>query len=268
MTTLISFLSPAPTKLLSNGGSPYLQNGIPRSQIQGQVDRCPDPGQTSGYASIASPVLPMPSETGAEVFSGVSPPRPTGISASPSIPVLNSDDSPGSSAGADNLPRKYPSPEGVNAVTSVSTTDRSQMSWDPTITDQRGQDSEGHRSHDQYHGGHRSHEQYHGGQTSHDQYHGGQRSHDQASGGQSLQDMPQAVMSGNFQTQVLRNLIHDELEDFYDQIHKEVQNLQVEMIRQFQIHQVSQSLEDLWFSPVVYYHELRYKNDLFVHSNF
>ena len=42
----------------------------------------------------------------------------------------------------------------------------------------------------------------------------------------------------NFQTQVIRNLISEELEDFKDQIHRDIVQLQVEMLRQFQIQMV------------------------------
>ncbi|XP_061187715.1 protein NEDD1-like isoform X2 [Saccostrea echinata] len=42
-------------------------------------------------------------------------------------------------------------------------------------------------------------------------------------------------MSQNFPTQVIRNLISEELEDFKDQIHKDILQVQVEMIRQFEI---------------------------------
>ncbi|XP_062617697.1 protein NEDD1-like [Saccostrea cucullata] len=42
-------------------------------------------------------------------------------------------------------------------------------------------------------------------------------------------------MSQNFPTQVIRNLISEELEDFKDQIHRDILQVQVEMIRQFEI---------------------------------
>ncbi|XP_048738693.2 protein NEDD1-like isoform X2 [Ostrea edulis] len=46
---------------------------------------------------------------------------------------------------------------------------------------------------------------------------------------------PGSQTNQNFQTQVIRNLISEELEDFKDQIHKDILQLQVEMLRQFQI---------------------------------
>ncbi|KAL3852617.1 hypothetical protein ACJMK2_016236 [Sinanodonta woodiana] len=41
----------------------------------------------------------------------------------------------------------------------------------------------------------------------------------------------------NFQTQFIRNLIHEEMEEFRDQIHKEMTNLHLQMLRQFEIQQ-------------------------------
>lgn len=49
---------------------------------------------------------------------------------------------------------------------------------------------------------------------------------------------PGSQTNQNFQTQVIRNLISEELEDFKDQIHKDILQLQVEMLRQFQIQMV------------------------------
>ncbi|CAH1784793.1 unnamed protein product, partial [Owenia fusiformis] len=40
-----------------------------------------------------------------------------------------------------------------------------------------------------------------------------------------------------FQTQFIRNMIEDALDDFKDQIHKDISRLQMEMLRQFQIQQ-------------------------------
>ncbi|OWF54240.1 protein NEDD1-like isoform X2 [Mizuhopecten yessoensis] len=220
--------------MLSNGGSPYLQNGISRSDIQGQGPVYQ--GQTGVYRSSTSPSHPTPSHVGAEVPPRVSPSRPTGISASPSIPVLNLDDSPGSCAGADNSGAKqFPSPEGVNAVTSVYT---SSIDTTSQNLSNRGKSSYNlaHRSqssHDQAHRDQSSKDILRGSYSSQDQVYGGQSSQE----GQKLEMAPQAIPSGNFQTQVLRNLIREELEDFYDQMHREMQNLQVEMIRQFQIQQ-------------------------------
>ncbi|XP_060074999.1 protein NEDD1-like [Ylistrum balloti] len=215
--------------VMSNGGSPYLQNGISRSKSQGQ-------GQSHVYRSSTSPSRSTPSHVGAEVAPRVSPSRPTGISASPSIPVLNLDDSPGSCAGADNSGvKQFPSPEGVNAVTSVYSASVDATSQHLT-----------HRGKDSYNLSHRSQisqDTFNGGQSSENVLQGSYGSQNQAYGsksleeGQKLEVGPQALPAGNFQTQVLRNLIRDELEDFYDQMHREMQNLQVEMIRQFQIQQ-------------------------------
>lgn len=50
--------------------------------------------------------------------------------------------------------------------------------------------------------------------------------------------IPGSQNGQNFQTQVIRNLISEELEDFKDQIHRDILQLQVEMLRQFQIQMV------------------------------
>lgn len=53
--------------------------------------------------------------------------------------------------------------------------------------------------------------------------------------------IPGSQNGQNFQTQVIRNLISEELEDFKDQIHRDILQLQVEMLRQFQIQMVMAS---------------------------
>ena len=50
-----------------------------------------------------------------------------------------------------------------------------------------------------------------------------------------------AATAGAFQTQVLRGLLDDALEDFREQVRADVLNLQMEMLKQFQIQQVSLS---------------------------
>jgi hypothetical protein len=42
----------------------------------------------------------------------------------------------------------------------------------------------------------------------------------------------------NFQTEFIRSMIEDALEDFQDRMRHDIFNLQVEMLRQFQIQQV------------------------------
>ncbi|XP_033745078.1 protein NEDD1-like [Pecten maximus] len=239
---------------MSNGGSPYLQNGVSRSDVEGRGAVYQGQGQSNMNMSSTSPGHPTPSHVGAEVPPRVSPSRPTGISASPSIPTLKLDDSPGSCAVAENSGTKqFPSPEGVNAVTSVysgsvGAQNMIHMGQDPQNLSNRSQSSrdQSHRglsSQDMTHGARSSYNQVNKSQSSQDIEHGSYSSKNQAYGGRSSQEgqrldvEPQAIPAGNFQTQLLRNLIRDELEDFYDQMHREMQNLQVEMIRQFQIQQ-------------------------------
>jgi hypothetical protein len=47
-----------------------------------------------------------------------------------------------------------------------------------------------------------------------------------------------ASVPQNFQTQFIRNMIEDAMEDYKEQIHSQYLNLHLEMIRQFQIQQV------------------------------
>ena len=42
-----------------------------------------------------------------------------------------------------------------------------------------------------------------------------------------------------FHTEFIRNMIDDSLSDFREQVHRDIVNVQVEMLRQFQIQQVS-----------------------------
>ncbi|KAK3585866.1 hypothetical protein CHS0354_038398 [Potamilus streckersoni] len=50
-------------------------------------------------------------------------------------------------------------------------------------------------------------------------------------------EMSDKSESQNFQTQFIRNLIHEEMEEFRDQMHKEMTNLHLQMLRQFEIQQ-------------------------------
>ena len=45
-----------------------------------------------------------------------------------------------------------------------------------------------------------------------------------------------------FQMQVLRNMIEEAIDDFKDELRQDVFNLQIEMLKQFQLQQVSKSL--------------------------
>ncbi|XP_069140779.1 protein NEDD1-like [Argopecten irradians] len=192
--------------VISNGPNPYLQNDLRRSDGDswGRIDQ--GQGQSNGYRSSTSPDRRTPSHV-----ARISPSTLSGINASPSLPELNLNDySPGSCAVADNSgPKQFPSSlEGVNTVTGIVC------------------------------GSNSAQDQASGSQNSQDQASGGQSSQVQGSRGQSLQSLDtQGVNAGNFQTQLLRNLIREEVEDFYDLMHKDILNLQVEMIRQFQIHQ-------------------------------
>ncbi|XP_064633227.1 protein NEDD1-like isoform X2 [Lineus longissimus] len=63
------------------------------------------------------------------------------------------------------------------------------------------------------------------------------RGDEAANGHMPLEASAMPVTPQNFQTEFIRNMIEDALEDFQDRMRKDVFNLQVEMLRQFQIQQ-------------------------------